>query len=48
MLKKILCLFLAIACLGTLAFAETTEDLQARIAELEAQVELYKPYTTRR
>lgn len=44
MLKKILCLFLAIACLGTLAFAETTEDLQARIAELEAQVELYKPY----
>ena len=39
MLKKILCLFLAIACLGTLAFAETTEDLQARIAELEAQVE---------
>ena len=44
MLKKLICLFLALACLGTLAFAETTEDPEARIAELEALVELYKPY----
>ena len=44
MLKKLICLFLALACLGTLAFAETTADPEARIAELEALVELYKPY----
>ena len=35
MLKKLICLFLALASLGTLAFAETTEDPEARIAELE-------------
>ena len=44
MFKKVLCLLLALACLGTLAFAESTEDLEARIAELEAEVALYKPY----
>ncbi len=44
MFRKVLCVLLALVCLGTAAFAESTEDLEARIAELEAQVELYKPY----
>ena len=50
--KKTLCLMLTlIFCLGTLALAEGDADLQAqldaanaRIAELEAQIELYRPY----
>ena len=49
-MKRILCLVLALVLCGALALAEDT-DLQAqldaantRIAELEAQVEQYKPY----
>lgn len=48
-MKKILCLVLALVLCGAMAFAE--EDLQtqldaanARIAELEGEIELYKPY----
>ena len=48
-MKKILCLVLALVLCGAMAFAE--EDLQtqldaanARIAELEGEVERYKPY----
>ncbi len=44
MFKKILSLLLALACLSTLALAETTQTDAERIAELEALVELYKPY----
>lgn len=49
-MKKILCLVMALALCAVAAFAEG-EDLQsqldaanARIAELEGEVELYKPY----
>lgn len=49
-MKRVLCLVLALILCGALALAEDT-DLQAqldaanaRIAELEAQVEQYKPY----
>lgn len=48
-MKKLLCLVLALVLCGAMAFAE--DDLQSqldaaneRIAELEAQVELYQPY----
>ena len=51
MIRKVLCLVLALALCGAMAFAEEDGDLQAqldaaneRIAELEAQVELYQPY----
>ena len=51
MIRKVLCLVLALALCGAMAFAEEGGDLQAqldaaneRIAELEAQVELYQPY----
>ena len=51
MIRKVLCLVLALALCGAAAFAEEGGDLQAqldaanaRIAELEAQVELYQPY----
>ncbi|MBQ6122028.1 MAG: peptidylprolyl isomerase [Clostridia bacterium] len=51
-MKKLLCLALAmLVALSAMALAETGDDLQAqldaanaRVAELEAQVELYKPY----
>ena len=51
-LKKLLCLALAmLVALSAMALAETGDDLKAqldaanaRVAELEAQVELYKPY----
>jgi len=51
-MKKLLCAVLAmLLALGAMAMAETQDDLQAqldaanaRVAELEAQVELYKPY----
>ena len=50
-MKQLICMVLAVLlCLGTVALAET-DDLQAqldaaneRIAALEAEVELYKPY----
>ncbi len=51
MIRKVLCLVLALALCGAMAFAEEDGDLQAqldaaneRIAELETQVELYQPY----
>lgn len=49
-MKKILCLVLALALCGAMAFAEDAsleaqlEAANARIAELEAEVEIYKPY----
>lgn len=49
-MKRILCLVLALVLCGSLAFAEETDlqtqldEANARIAELEAEVELYKPY----
>ena len=51
-MKKLLCLALAmLVALSAMALAETGDDLQAqldaanaRVAELEAQVALYKPY----
>lgn len=51
-MKKLLCLALAmLVALSAMALAETGDELQAqldaanaRVAELEAQVELYKPY----
>ncbi|MBQ6347915.1 MAG: peptidylprolyl isomerase [Clostridia bacterium] len=51
-MKRLLCLALAmLVALSAMALAETGDDLQAqldaanaRVAELEAQVELYKPY----
>lgn len=48
-MKKILCLVLALVLCGAMAFAETDvqaqlDDANARIAELEALVELYKPF----
>lgn len=44
-MKKILCLVLALVLCGAMALAETDLDAaNARIAELEAQVELYKPF----
>jgi len=51
-MKKLLCTVLAmLVALGAMALAESQDDLQAqldaanaRIAELEAQVEQYKPY----
>ena len=51
-MKKLLCLALAmLLALSATALAETADDLQAQLdaanaqlAELEAQVELYKPF----
>lgn len=44
-MKKMLCLVLALILCGAMALAETDLDAaNARIAELEAQVELYKPF----
>ena len=48
-MKKILCLVLVLVLCGAMAFAETDvqaqlDDANARIAELEALVELYKPF----
>lgn len=43
-LKKVLCLALALTLCCTMAFAEADVSDADRIAELEALVELYKPY----
>ena len=50
-MKKLLCLLLALMMMSAAALAESSEDLQAmldeavaRIEELEAEVELYRPY----
>ena len=45
MMKKLMCLVLALVLCGAMAFAESDLDAaNARIAELEAQVALYKPF----
>lgn len=48
-MKKVLCLVLALVLCGAMAFAEADlqtqlDEANARIAELEAAVELYKPF----